>query len=55
MKNNAAIVDALKSLATKKGCTPAQLCLAWVCSLGQHVIPIPGSSYAFLPFQLIPS
>lgn len=46
MKNNAAVVDALKALATKKGCTSAQLCIAWVSSLGQHIIPIPGSSKA---------
>ncbi|EIM92627.1 Aldo/keto reductase, partial [Stereum hirsutum FP-91666 SS1] len=46
MKNNAAVVDALKALAAKKGCTSAQLCIAWVSSLGQHIIPIPGSSKA---------
>ncbi|EIM86405.1 aldo/keto reductase [Stereum hirsutum FP-91666 SS1] len=46
MTNNAAIVEALKVLAVKKGCTLAQLCIAWVAALGAHVIPIPGSSKA---------
>ena len=32
------------AIAAKKGITPAQLCLAWVCALGDKVIPIPGSS-----------
>ena len=30
----------------KKSITPAQLCLAWVQSLGERVVPIPGSSKA---------
>ncbi|EJD52918.1 aldo/keto reductase [Auricularia subglabra TFB-10046 SS5] len=46
MKHNAAIVDALKAIADKKSITPAQLSLAWVCSRGDHVIPIPGSSHS---------
>ncbi|EJD07505.1 aldo/keto reductase [Fomitiporia mediterranea MF3/22] len=44
MKHNQAIVDGVKSLAEKKGITPAQLCIAWVSALGPHVVPIPGSS-----------
>ena len=39
-------MEAIKPIAAKKGITPAQLCLAWVQSLGEHVIPIPGSSKA---------
>lgn len=46
LKHNLAIVDDLKAIALKKGLTLPQLCLAWVCSLGSHVIPIPGSSHA---------
>ncbi|KAG9101668.1 hypothetical protein FRC06_002733, partial [Ceratobasidium sp. 370] len=40
------IVKALTEIANKKGITPAQLCIAWVSSLGPHVVPIPGSSRA---------
>ncbi|KAF8557518.1 Aldo/keto reductase [Imleria badia] len=46
MKYNFAIVDALTEVAKKHNVTPAQLCIAWVSSLGPHVIPIPGSSHA---------
>ncbi|KAI0794174.1 aldo/keto reductase [Fomes fomentarius] len=41
---NKRLVDALASLAAKKGCTPAQLSIAWVASLGEKVIPLPGST-----------
>ncbi|KAF8524898.1 aldo/keto reductase [Hysterangium stoloniferum] len=43
---NLKLVVALKSIAEKRGVTPAQLCLAWVRSLSPHIIPIPGSSKA---------
>ena len=33
-------------LAARKGCTPAQLALAWVHSKGDDVIPIPGTKSA---------
>lgn len=45
LKHNLAIADGLTAIAQAKGITPAQLCLAWVCSLGSHVVPIPGSSH----------
>ncbi|KAL1939739.1 hypothetical protein VTO73DRAFT_9772 [Trametes versicolor] len=38
------LIDAFTSLAPKKGCTPAQLSIAWVGSLGDKVIPLPGST-----------
>ncbi|KAI0740687.1 aldo/keto reductase [Earliella scabrosa] len=41
---NRRLVDGLVSMASKKGCTPAQLSIAWVASLGEKVIPLPGSS-----------
>lgn len=44
LKHNAAIVDHLTAVAKRTGCTPAQLSIAWVASLGAHVIPLPGSS-----------
>jgi aryl-alcohol dehydrogenase-like predicted oxidoreductase len=30
-------------LAAAKGCTPAQLALAWVLARGADVVPIPGT------------
>ncbi|KAI0831436.1 aldo/keto reductase [Trametes gibbosa] len=42
-KHNMAIVDAIKAIAEKKGVTPAQLSIAWVASLGAHLLPLPGS------------
>ena len=41
---NLSLVDGLKSLADKKGCTVGQLSLAWLHSQGEDVIPIPGTS-----------
>ncbi|CAK9783192.1 Aldo/keto reductase [Cutaneotrichosporon oleaginosum] len=38
---NLKLVDAFVRLAEKKGCTPAQLALAWV--IAQGAIPIPGT------------
>lgn len=43
---NFAIVDRLCKIAEKKHITPAQLSLAWVSALGDHVVPLPGSSHA---------
>ncbi|KZO95690.1 aldo/keto reductase [Calocera viscosa TUFC12733] len=45
LKQNLKLADALKAFAEKKGLTPAQLCIAWVASLGPKVIPLPGSSH----------
>ena len=36
-------MDELGRLAEEKGCTPAQLALAWVHSRGDDVVPIPGT------------
>jgi aryl-alcohol dehydrogenase-like predicted oxidoreductase len=41
---NLALVDQVNLLAREKGCTPAQLALAWVLSRGSDVVPIPGTS-----------
>jgi aryl-alcohol dehydrogenase-like predicted oxidoreductase len=40
---NLGLVEQLKTLARWKGCTPAQLALAWVLSRGRHLVPIPGT------------
>ena len=41
---NRVLLDAVIALAAEKGCTPAQLALAWVLSRGEHVVPIPGTT-----------
>jgi len=41
---NMAMVERVKEVAAHKGCTPAQLALAWVLAQGQDVVPIPGTS-----------
>lgn len=40
---NLALVDRVRALAADKGCTPAQLALAWVLARGRQVVPIPGT------------
>ncbi len=40
---NLALVQALRDVAQAKGCTPAQLALAWVLAQGDDVVPIPGT------------
>lgn len=40
---NLALVDRVQELAQSKGCTAAQLALAWVLSRGEHVVSIPGT------------
>jgi len=41
---NFRLVKRLEGLAARKGCTPAQLALAWLLSQGEDVVPIPGST-----------
>lgn len=43
LRRNLALVDAVKGLAQRKGCTPGQLALAWVVAQGDDVVPIPGT------------
>jgi aryl-alcohol dehydrogenase-like predicted oxidoreductase len=40
---NRELVQRIEAIAEKKGCTPAQLCLAWLLAQGPDVIPIPGT------------
>ncbi len=40
---NLALVERVAELAARKGCTAAQLALAWVLSRGDHVVSIPGT------------
>jgi aryl-alcohol dehydrogenase-like predicted oxidoreductase len=43
LSRNLAIADTLREIAGDKGCTPAQLALAWLLAQGPDVIPIPGT------------
>ncbi len=40
---NLQLVDRVKELADERGCTPAQLALAWLLAQGDDVAPIPGT------------
>src|SRR5438067_10908199 len=40
---NRKLVQRVETIAQEKGCTPAQLCLAWLLAQGPDVIPIPGT------------
>jgi aryl-alcohol dehydrogenase-like predicted oxidoreductase len=40
---NLALADRIRELAQKRGCTPAQLALAWLLSQGPDIVPIPGT------------
>ncbi len=40
---NQELVKRVVAIATEKGCTPAQLALAWLLAQGQDIIPIPGT------------
>lgn len=40
---NLQLVDEVRALAARKGCTPAQLALAWVLAQGEDIFAIPGT------------
>lgn len=42
-EKNIALVHEIEAMAAEKGCTAAQLALAWVLAQGEDVIPIPGT------------
>jgi aryl-alcohol dehydrogenase-like predicted oxidoreductase len=42
-ERNLALVGRVEALAREKGCSPAQLALAWVLAQGDDVVPIPGT------------
>jgi len=41
--NNQNLAAGFAEIATEKGCSPAQLALAWVLAQGDNIIPIPGT------------
>ena len=40
---NLALADHIQKLASTKGCSPAQLALAWLLAQGNDIFPIPGT------------
>ncbi len=44
-QQNLDLVDAVSAIAAEKGCTPAQLALAWVLAQGDDIVPIPGTKH----------
>jgi aryl-alcohol dehydrogenase-like predicted oxidoreductase len=44
-EKNLRLVEHVRALAQEKGCSAAQLALAWVLALGDDVIPIPGTKH----------
>ena len=45
-QKNLDVVAQVQTLAREKGCTPAQLALAWLLAQGDDIVPIPGSTSA---------
>jgi aryl-alcohol dehydrogenase-like predicted oxidoreductase len=44
-ERNRELVARIEAIAREKGCTPAQLTLAWVLAQGRDVVAIPGTRY----------
>ena len=42
-QKNLDLVKRVGEIAREKGCTPAQLALAWVLAQGDDIVPIPGT------------
>jgi len=43
IERNLTLVERAAGLAARKGCTPAQLALAWLLHRGDDIVPIPGT------------
>ena len=44
-QKNLQLVDEVGAMAKEKGCTTAQLALAWVLAQGDDIVPIPGTKH----------
>jgi aryl-alcohol dehydrogenase-like predicted oxidoreductase len=44
-QKNLDLVKEVESMAQEKGCTTAQLALAWVLAQGEDIVPIPGTKH----------
>jgi aryl-alcohol dehydrogenase-like predicted oxidoreductase len=45
LAHNRTLVERIAAIATEKGCTPAQLVLAWLLAQGPDLVPIPGTKH----------
>jgi aryl-alcohol dehydrogenase-like predicted oxidoreductase len=45
LAHNRTLVERIAAIAQEKGCTPAQLVLAWLLAQGPDLIPIPGTKH----------
>jgi aryl-alcohol dehydrogenase-like predicted oxidoreductase len=43
LEKNVEYVRRIEAIAKEKGCTPAQLVLAWLLAQGEDIVPIPGT------------
>ncbi len=43
LRANLALVEPVRRVAQAKGCTPAQVALAWLLARGKDIVPIPGT------------
>jgi len=44
-QKNLQLVEEVEAIAREKGCTTAQLALAWVLAQGEDIVPIPGTKH----------
>jgi aryl-alcohol dehydrogenase-like predicted oxidoreductase len=44
-EKNISLVHEVETMAEEKGCTTAQLALAWVLAQGEDIVPIPGTKH----------
>ena len=43
LQHNQRLAETVEQISREKGCTPAQLALAWVLAQGEDIVPIPGT------------
>ncbi len=43
MRHNLGLIEPLRAIAAKKGCTLGQLVIAWLLARGEDIVPIPGT------------
>jgi aryl-alcohol dehydrogenase-like predicted oxidoreductase len=43
LRRNLELAQRVEEIAKEKGCTPAQLALAWLLAQGEYIVPIPGT------------
>ncbi len=45
LERNQALLGPIRALAEAKGCSPAQIALAWLLAKGNDIVPIPGTKH----------